>query len=117
MRVGHGVQIPTSPDGLSEGDFYMDVPALAAVLGMNVSDLDGVEYYGDAASGDIYLTFDGYFRMYFGADPAVHNCMVEITGTGTGTQPTGQKPSIWAKVVSFFLRILDFLKKMFGTQK
>lgn len=130
MRVGDWVKIPTSPDGLSAGDFYMDVPALAAVLGMNESDLNGVDYYGDAISGDIYLTFDGYYRMYLGDDPAVHNCMIEIPDTGTPADPDApdqpdvpdepetpeqseQTPSIWKRIVSFFLRIVDFFKKLF----
>lgn len=121
MRVGNWVQIPTSPDGLSGGDFYMDVPALAAVLGTSEENLDGAEYYGDAVSGDIYMAFAGYSRTYFGDDDAVLHCMTEVVNAPPSTQPEPpenpvQKPTLWKSVVSFFLRVLDFFKKLFNAK-
>ncbi|MBQ6165434.1 MAG: hypothetical protein IJK23_13265 [Clostridia bacterium] len=133
MRVGNWVKIPTSPDGLSAGDLYMDVAALASFLGTTAADLDGVDYYRDAISGDVYLTFDGYYRMYLGDDPAVLACMKEIVNTDPGTEPEtpvepeqpedptepetpdepAQQPNFWKRIVSFFLQIIDFFKKLF----
>lgn len=122
MRVGNWVKIPTSPDGLSAGDFYMDVPALAAAIGTTEADLEGAEYYGDAISGDIYLVYEGYSRMYFGHDTIIINCMKEIPQSETPTDPDQQdpsqpqqpqKPSLWKSIASFFLRLVDFFKKLF----
>ena len=127
MRVGNWVKIPTSPDGLSNGDFYMDVAALAAVLGMNEADLDGADYYGDAISGDIYLAYEGIGREYFGDDASIRACMIEITAetpAGPETPETPEEPGapsqtespiqrIVKAVTSFFLRVVDFFKKMF----
>ena len=124
MRVGDWVRIPTSPDGLSAGDFYMDVPALATVLGTTEAELDGAEYYGDAISGDIYLACEGHYRLYFGDDRGVLNCMKEIVNTepsaepenpGTSDEPE-QRPTLWKSIASFFLRVIEFFRRLFNVR-
>ena len=125
------VKVATSLENAEEGGYYIDFADPAVMAAMNVSDptpedvamVKGGEWYADfgrcVVCGKITQVINGESYTDWTPESSELFTYVKVkpvTSTddpGEQENPQPQRPSFWRSIVSFFLRLVDFFKKLF----
>ena len=125
------VKVATSLENAEEGGYYIDFDDPAVMAAMNVSNptpedvamVKGGEWYADfgrcVVCGKITQVINGESYTDWTPESSELFTYVKVkpvTPTedpGEQENPQPQRPSFWRSIVSFFLRLVDFFKKLF----
>ena len=131
------VKVETSVENAADGGYYIDFDDPTVLAAMNVSNptesdiamIKGGEWYADfsrsVVCGKITINVNGESFSEWTEESSELFHFVKVKPGAPAVDPSGeendgqeenrpQKASPWKKIVSFFLRLVDFFKKIFG---
>ena len=131
------VKVATFLENAEEGGYYIDFddPAVMAAMNMNnptpedVAMVKDGEWYADfgrcvvcgkltqVMNGETYTIWTEESTELFTYVKVKPASSTENPGEQENPQPQPQRPSFWKSIASFFLRLVDFFKKIFGAGK